>query len=140
MRPLPRSANTVINSGVHFSHIRLQAHPGSTEISEQNPLKISGRGGATIAYKRSPDGKLFSYAFCICRLNENFFRALGRKIAENYLNHGSGYTIQANPEIQTEYYLDKVARPVAQGKLAKKNPGVELTYVGRRYKKNKVVC
>lgn len=125
---------------VHFSHIRLQASIASSEISDQNPLSISGRGGATIAYKRSPDGKLFSYAFCVCRLNENFFRALGRKIAENYLNHGSGYTIQANPEIQTEYYLDKVARPVAQGKLAKKNPGQKLAFVGRRSNKNKVVC
>lgn len=118
-------------------HIRLHR---PEYISEQNKLGISGHGGATIAYKRSPDGTKFTYAFCTCRITENFWRGLGRKIAENFLNKGNCYEVTANPEISTEYYLDKVAKPVAQGKLEKKNAGTTLYYVGRRPKTKKVVC
>lgn len=135
--PSPKSRDTVIDDRVHFMHIRLH---DPKAVNPQNQLGIAGHGGATIAYRRSPDLKTFAYSYCVCRLNENFRRSLGRQIAHNYFNRGDSYVITANPDVNTEFYLHNIAKPAAIDKLERKNPGLKLAFVGRRINKNKVVC
>lgn len=103
-----------------FMHLRVF---DLEQKSPQNRQGISNHGGVSIAYYRSLDQLSFHYAFCLCRMSENFSRKLGRTIAVNYLQADAGYWVNTPPEVPTSYYLESVAKPTAIKKFLSKNPG-----------------
>lgn len=103
---------------IKFIHLRFHS---DEEKTPQNKLGITGKGGATVAYRRTQDGRNLEYAFTLCCLRDNFSRKLGRTIATNFLNGDYKHRIATNAVEPNSKYLESVLFKVREA-ASKKNP------------------
>ena len=103
---------------IRFCHVRFYF---DYEKSACNPKGISGKGGATIAFRRRNDQKEIEYAITLCNRKDNFNRRLGRLISSNLLDGDRKHIIITSPEEQDSYFLKNVMVPKAINKLGAKN-------------------
>lgn len=74
------AAKTKHPQGVEYIHIR---YP-----SEDDELELSGKGGATIAYRPTPDNEGVEFGIAICSDRDNYCKRIGRDISLGRLLSG----------------------------------------------------
>ena len=105
------------NNSVRFLHFRNAWLCNDFDDIDDKPL-IEGKGGATVAYRREPNGS-FSYAVALCSDRDNFNRRIGRDISLGRLVKGPAVVVPEqtldewleildNVDIAFEAYMDEL--------------------------------
>lgn len=102
-----------------FCHLRFY----DEKKTRNNPKGISGRGGATIAYRRSNDGMRLEFAITLCNRKDNFSRRLGRIISSNFVDDDKKYEYTVQPSVTDGEYLSLLMVPKAIAMCVTHNAG-----------------
>ena len=105
------------NNSVRFLHFRDVWDINDFDDLSEKP-QIEGKGGATVAYQREPNGS-FSYAVALCSDRDNFNRRIGRDISLGRLVKGPAVVVPeqslnqwrqsvVNTDIAFEFYMDEL--------------------------------
>ena len=100
-----------------FCHLRFY----DEKKTRNNPKGISGRGGATIAYRRSTDGYRLEFAITLCNRKDNFSRRLGRIISSNFVDDEKKYEYTVQSNVSDNEYLKLLMVPKAISMVIKHN-------------------
>lgn len=95
--------------------------------TKQNKFGISSKGGLTIAYQRSADGKQLRYAFTFCSFDDNFSRYKGRMIAQCYLgNDEEHFAITTDPVVPNSGYMHGIVERRVRARAEARYPDLNL--------------
>lgn len=103
---------------IKFLHLRYHSRK---ETNPNNPKGLSGKGGATIAYRRRNDGLQLEWAVTLCNRKDNFNRKVGRLIASNFLDCERKYVLETSPQEDTKMFLQQIVIPKVVNKVYVRN-------------------
>lgn len=89
--------------------------------SPLNPLGLDGLGGVTVALKENIEDNTVTYAFAICRWNENYNRKLGRRIVDGRMKMDECYKVPCGESLSWSDFLEDVVIPHVKKRIAISN-------------------
>lgn len=103
---------TPYDGKIRYQHLRI--HKGELR-SANNPTGIYNKGGATLCYQRTEDGKHFRFAFSICSIKDNFNRFIGRQVSGGFFDSSHCYVIGTEVgEPNSQFLQGVVLREIQQ--------------------------